>query len=517
MSYLRVYGAELGEHNKGACADEHSYGQLMRSWSVMGGSAILNYLISLLRVKIVAIYLGPSGVGLIGLYLSGTDLVATIFNGISSSAVREIVRAQDEHSIARTVRTLRRACWVVGLCGWLLAITLARPISDWLFHSTSHAVTISILGVTLVFNALFVGRVALLQGLRRIEDVAWTNISSALLSTALAVGLYAWLGENGILPVLIATSLISFGVSCWFSRRVKISSAALSWAGTCRETKQLLRLGSAFIFIAIAAAGVDLFARTIIANGFGIHAAGIYQAAWALSGTFSAVVLSAMSADYYPRLSSIIHDSDLATQLVNRQLELAVLITLPALLVTLTFAPAIMEILYTEQFLEGAEVLRWMMLGAFCKALSWPLGFLPLAKGSARLAIANQALWALTQGALLLWLSHAQGLVGVGQASAAALALQGLLSAWVGRKLVGFAWSSAVKRLIVVSFAFISAVFACEMFIKGITALAAAGLITLIGCVFCLRSLAERLNTDNPLIRGVSCMPGGWIILGRPK
>ena len=91
MSYLRVYGAELGEHNKGTCADEHSYGQLMRSWSVMGGSAILNYLISLLRVKIVAIYLGPSGVGLIGLYLSGTDLVATIFNGISSSAVREIM------------------------------------------------------------------------------------------------------------------------------------------------------------------------------------------------------------------------------------------------------------------------------------------------------------------------------------------------------------------------------------------------------------------------------------------
>jgi enterobacterial common antigen flippase len=341
FSAPRVHSAEFSEHNNDARDEEHSYRQLARSWSVMGGSSVVNYTISLLRVKIIAVYLGPSGVGLIGLYLSGTDLIGTVFNGICASAIREIARAhvqQDEHSLGRTVRTVRRVCWVLGLFGWLLAITLARPVSHWLFHSTSYAFAISILGVTLLLNALFASRMALLQGLRRIEDVARTNISSALLSTAVAVGLYACLGENGILPALVATSLISFGLSYWFSRQIKVSSTPLRWTDAFIGTKQLLHLGSAFIFIAIVAAGMDLFARSIIATRFGINGAGIYQAAWALSGTFSAVVLSAMTADYYPRLSSIIHDHGLAAQLVNRQLELAVLITLPGLLVAVTFA-----------------------------------------------------------------------------------------------------------------------------------------------------------------------------------
>jgi enterobacterial common antigen flippase len=158
-----------------------------------------------------------------------------------------------------------------------------------------------------------------------------------------------------------------------------------------------------------------------------------------------------------------------------------------------------------------------MMLGVFFKALAWPLSFLPLAKGSPRLAIANQALWALSQGALVLWLSHAQGLVGIGQASAAGLALQGIYSVWIGRNLVRFTWSSAVKRLILVSFGFVSAVFAAQMFMKDFAALALSCVITLIGCAFSLRSLAERIHLDNPLVRCVSYMPGIAIILGAPK
>src|SRR6202020_835480 len=101
------------------------------------------------------------------------------------------------------------------------------------------------------------GRQALLQGLRRIEDVARANILGTVLSTVVAIGLYAWLGKDGILPVLVTTALISLALADWFSRRVRVIANDVSWEDTIEGTKQLLGLGVAFMLISVTGAAVD--------------------------------------------------------------------------------------------------------------------------------------------------------------------------------------------------------------------------------------------------------------------
>ena len=51
-------------------SDGNSYSQVLRASSIIGGANGINYVVSLIRVKIVAVLLGPSGVGLIGLFQS---------------------------------------------------------------------------------------------------------------------------------------------------------------------------------------------------------------------------------------------------------------------------------------------------------------------------------------------------------------------------------------------------------------------------------------------------------------
>ena len=120
---------------------------------MIGGSQVINVVLAIVRTKGLAVLLGPSGVGLIGLYQGITSMVGTLAGmGIGNSGVRQIAEAaasgdnlQDrEHNVgpAATVIVLgfSEAC-----CSWRFAFLsrfslserrrkrAASPCSRWLF------------------------------------------------------------------------------------------------------------------------------------------------------------------------------------------------------------------------------------------------------------------------------------------------------------------------------------------------------------------------------------------------
>ncbi|MBK6436672.1 MAG: oligosaccharide flippase family protein [Rhodanobacteraceae bacterium] len=131
----------------------------------------------------------------------------------------------------------------------------------------------------------------------------------------------------------------------------------MSWRETWHQAADLVGLGVAFMWSSLLTTGVDMFTRSLITREFGLDAAGIYQAAWSLSGMFAAFILQAMGADFYPRLTAVIGDHSAATQAVNEQTEIGILLALPGFLATLAFAPWIIEILYSKEFSSAADLL----------------------------------------------------------------------------------------------------------------------------------------------------------------
>ena len=47
--------------------EQSSHKQILRSSFIIGGASVINILVGLLRMKVVAVLLGPAGVGLIGI------------------------------------------------------------------------------------------------------------------------------------------------------------------------------------------------------------------------------------------------------------------------------------------------------------------------------------------------------------------------------------------------------------------------------------------------------------------
>jgi len=94
---------------------------ILKSTTLLGGSSLINILIGMVRTKIVAILLGPSGVGFMGVLSSLQQIVSTVTGlGLNSSGVRQIAHAaasNDEKAVAVMVKSLQITIWITGAIG----------------------------------------------------------------------------------------------------------------------------------------------------------------------------------------------------------------------------------------------------------------------------------------------------------------------------------------------------------------------------------------------------------------
>lgn len=283
--------------------------------------------------------------------------------------------------------------------------------------------------------------------------------------------------------------------------------STVSIGETLRGSRRLLGLGLAFMWSAVLSMGLDALTRSIIVRDFGADGAGVYQAAWSLSGMFASFVLSAMGADFYPRLTAIIGDHAKATRVVNEQTEIGVLLALPGLLGALAFAPLAIKLLYTREFLAAAELLPFMALGVFGRVISWPLGFVQLAKGASRLYAATETIFIGLQAVLVIVLIREFGIVGAAYAFALVYAAYTGAMLWVARALIGFSWTRESGEMLATSMLFVGLAFAARSLGSDAEALVAGAIVTLGGALFSLRGLAARLGREHRLVKAASSVP----------
>lgn len=422
-----------------------AYRTIFKSTTIVGGAQAANIAIGIVRMKALALMLGPSGVGLAGMYQTATGLIGTVAGlGIGSAGVRQIAEAAgsgDETRIARTILTLRRTARISGALGMLAVLVLATQLSRATFGSDAYVWGFALMSLTLLFNGITVGQTALLQGLRRLKDLAACNVLGAAFGTVASITLVYFLGERGVAPFLVAVSGFGVLTSWWFARRVRVEAVELPWGQVWAEARPLLTMGGAFVVSGLLAAGVAWLTRIIVARQLGLDAVGLYTAALTLSSVYVGVVLGAMGADFYPRLTAVARDNEAVNRLVNQQTEMGLLIALPGILTTLVLAPWVLKILYSAEFVPATEVIRWLVLGVGLRVVGWPLGFVQLAKGRARLFMATEAVFSALHVGLFYAGVHWLGLVGSGVAFAALYLVYALGMAFVCRWLSGFSWS----------------------------------------------------------------------------
>ena len=437
--------------------------QIFQSTALIGGSQAISLGFGLLKNKLLAVLLGPAGVGLAGLYSSIPALVGSLsVLGIPVSGVRQIADSaakNDERRIATTVSAMKTLTWAGGLAGMCGIIAFANPISQLTFGNPDHAVGIRIVATVVLIEGFGARQRSILQGMRRIKELSLCQVLGAICGTVIALPFIVVLRERGVPWFLMMASFCTVTVSWWFARQVRIERITLSIKELFSELKGLLIIGIAVVVTGFIGAAIFYLTRLLITNMFDLETVGLYQAACALSLTFSGMVLGAMGTDYYPRLAAVAEDHVSCNRLINEQAEMGMLIMFPGLLATLVFAPWILKIVYSTAFTAATDVIRWQILGDALKVVSWPLGFIALAKGRGGVFMLVEGSFAVIQLALFYLCIQWWRFEGSGIAFFIFYALYTVLILLVARRLTSFAWEESPRNTMLIIITATAAVF----------------------------------------------------------
>ena len=475
-----------------------SYRQIMKATSIFGGVQVFNILISIVRSKVVAVLLGPAGIGVLGLFNSTILLISSLTNfGLGISAVKDIVAANEtknQKRIAKVVVVVKRLVWFTGIFGALITLVLSSWLSEIAFGNNEYTIAFIWLSITLLLKQLASGEFVILQGLRKLKELAKANVIGSALGLAASIPLYYYWRLEGIVPALILTAVFTYLVALYFGNKTKIEKTKVTTAQLKVEGKSMMMMGFMLSLSGIMVLGESYVIRIFINNFGGVEQVGLYNAGIALISTYVGLLFTAMETDYYPRLSAVASDNTKANELVNQQTEIALLILAPVLTAFLIFIDWVIIILYSSEFVAVSVMIYWAFLGMFFKVPAWVVGFIFIAKGESKLFFWSELVSNLYLLALNLLGYYYWGLTGLGISFLISYILYLIQVYLIAKTKYGFRFHSGFIKLFLIQFGLAMGCFAIISFLSPPWIYAVGIPIILLSAWFSFKELDKRLH-----------------------
>lgn len=422
----------------------------LKGTTLFGGVQIFKIVISVIRSKILAIFLGPAGVGILGLLSSATDFVYSLSNlGLGTSAVRDISEANKEgdlHRLSYVSTVFKKLVWVTGLLGMSICLFFAPVLSQVSFGNHDYIFTFAVLSVILLFRMLSEGQNTLLQGTHNLRMMAKSNVWGNLFGLIATSPLYYFFGVRGIAPALILTFLINLLVSWYYSSKVKLEKVTVTFKQALRDGKTMLKLGGFLALSGLVSSLVPYIIQVFISSHGGLQDVGLYAAGFAIVNTYVGMVFTAMSTEYFPRLSSFAKDDKSFNMAINQQMEIAILLVAPLICAFIIFSRVGILILYTEEFLSIEQMIYFAILAIFFKTPSWCCSYAIIAKGDGHVFFITETLVLVVKVVLYMLFYILMGLTGIGVAFILEYVYYLIQEWFVCRKRYGFSISRDVIK-----------------------------------------------------------------------
>lgn len=368
---------------------EEGYSRIFKSTFLFGFVQIVRMLVGLIKNKVIAILLGPSGMGIIGIYNNAISLIKTGSSlGINQSAVKEISEAESsksEKKISEVLSLVKKVVIFTSAIGCVVTIVFSPILSKWGFGDYSHTLQYIFLSVVVALEVFVENQLVILKGMRQLQALAKASLYGAIVGLVLGLPQIYLYGESGIVLSIICTSIATAIVTHLFVRKIKHSKVKYSLKETIINAQPMVKMGVALMFSGFMSYFFNLITLGYIQSLGGLSDVGFYSAGSTLIVSYFSMVTTSLNTDYYPRIAAINRDNHQLSIEIFKQSKVGLLLMFPIVVAFSLFSTLIIEILYSAEFESVVKYTDWAIIGILISVISNCYGYVFIVKQESKL------------------------------------------------------------------------------------------------------------------------------------
>lgn len=426
------------------------YKEIAKASGLVAFVQIFQMLFSLLRNKMVSLFVGASGFGVWSLLQTFSEMLTTFSTlGVDQGGVREIAKySGDKQFVGKIIFVFRFTISFVSLLFGIFVFLFSTTISQRLFNTTNYASSLKVIAIAILFYGVAKGGFAILNGVRALRKLAVSQILGAVFGSVGAIVVVYLLREDGISIAIALSFVVMAIVTTLFIRKLHISAVRPTIVEFKHIFRRLLYLGLGFTVAGCVSTAMTLLSKSFLSTNYSLDAVGIYQASWMISNLYVGIILNAMGIDLMPRLAKVSSDSRKMNEIMNQQIVFSVVFAPVGMALILFFAPEILTLLYSSEFSAGVTIIRWQIIGVFMRLIAFPFGYAIMTKGmSIQYAVCQTVFWSLDY-LLLMLASRLWGFNGLGVNYFCAYSIYLFLTYCMCRYNHGFKFEGETKKAI---------------------------------------------------------------------
>lgn len=378
-------------------------------------STIIKVIAGFVSIKVVAVYVGPSGLALIGQMQNFISMMSSVASaGLNSGVVKYTAEHYEDEQIKQKIWSSALKISLVLIIPMAIGIIfLADFISMQLLNTAEYSSIFMVFAITVIFFVLNGLLTSILNGQKEIKKLTILNIVGSLFGLAVTILLVTQYELYGALIAGIVSQSIVFFITLAFVLKSSWFKLSMFLGSMDKEYRnKLLKYSLMTITYIITSSLSQIYIRHYLGANIGWDEAGYWQAIWRISETYLMLITTTLTIYYLPKLSSIQDKVELRKELLYGYKIIMPIVIVMALGIYI-FRDFIISILFSEAFSPMAQLFFYQLIGDVIKIAAWLLGFIMVAKAMTRLSIFSEIFFACSFVGFVVLFVNIYGLIGV--------------------------------------------------------------------------------------------------------
>lgn len=390
---------------------------IIKVFSLNALSTFIRMLAGMISVKVIAVFIGPAGIALLGqLNNFSTILLGMANGGISSGITKYVSEYKNDESLIKLY--ISNALRLSLICSIIVALFLffcSRQLSKLILLSSDYYYVYIIFGLTIFLFTLNHLIISILNGYKEFKLYVKVSIVGTFVSLLYSTILIILWGLPGALINAVTFQSIMFFVTLWMCRRLPWMKSKYFLA---RLNKTVVKKYFGYSLMTLTSLAMlpvsQMLLRGYVISELSTEEAGIWEGMNRISTMYLSVITSALSVYYLPRLSEITCTLELHNE-IFKCYKIIVPFLLVISIAIYGLKHSIIWLLFTPDFYPMENLFAWQLCGDFFKMTSWMLSYLMVAKAKTVLFITTEIVFTFSYILLSFLFIQYNGIVGLTQ------------------------------------------------------------------------------------------------------